>query len=131
VLCGRIKRDVKSEETCSRMAIGTINLEEGRPTCEKAINRLRLQLPTLRRVGIDCVKIIHGYGSSGQGGVIRDRARDYLRKLLSDGKIKHFCPGEAFGPFEEPGRKAIELKPDMRSDKDWARNNDGITIVII
>lgn len=108
-----------------------INLEEGRPECETAIRNLRLQISTLRRVGVDCIKVIHGYGSTGVGGVIRDGSRDCLRELLADGKIKHFCPGESFGPFETAGRKAIELKPQMRSDRDWARNNDGITIVIL
>lgn len=113
------------------MATRIINLEEGRPNSEKAIIRLRLELATLRRVGTDCVKVIHGYGSTGTGGVIRSDARDYMRELLSEGKIRHFCPGEAFGPFEMSGRKTIELKPQMRSDRDWARNNEGITIVIL
>ncbi len=113
------------------MGTRIINLEEGRPSSEKAVMRLRLELATLRRVGIDCVKVVHGYGSTGVGGVIRADARDYLRELLSEGKIKHFCPGEAFGPFETPGRKTIELKPQMRNDRDWARNNEGITIIII
>ena len=113
------------------MATRIINLEEGRPTSEKAVMRLRLELATLRRVGIDCVKVVHGYGSTGVGGVIRSDARDYMRELLSEGKIRHFCPGEAFGPFETSGRKAIELKPQMRNDRDWARNNEGITIIIM
>jgi len=113
------------------MATRIINLEEGRPSSEKAVMRLRLELATLRRVGIDCIKVIHGYGSTGVGGVIRSDARDCMRELLSQGKIKHFCPGEAFGPFETSGRKAIELKPQMRNDRDWAKNNEGITIVII
>lgn len=108
-----------------------VNLEEGKPTSDKALMRLRLQISTLKRVGVDCVKVIHGYGSSGKGGVIRDKSRDYLRKMLSQGKIKHFCPGECFGPFEEEGRKTVELKPQLRSDTDWAKNNDGITIVLL
>ena len=108
-----------------------INLEEGKPSSEKALMRLRLQISTLKRVGVDCVKVIHGYGSSGKGGVIRIKSRDYLRKMLCEGKIKHFCPGESFGPFEEAGRKTVELKPQLHSDPDWARNNDGITIVLL
>lgn len=108
-----------------------VNLEEGRPTCQKALMRLNLQISTLKRVGVDCVKVIHGYGSTGKGGAIRDGSRDHLRKLLSEGKIKHFCAGENFGPFQEAGRKTVELKPQLRCDPDWARNNDGITIVIL
>lgn len=113
------------------MATRIINLEEGKPTCERAVMRLRLQLATLRRVGTDCVKVVHGYGSTGTGGAIRTEARDYLRELLVEGKIKHFCPGESFGPFETSGRKTIELKPQLRNDRDWARNNEGITIIIL
>jgi len=113
------------------MSMQTVNLEKGMPDSEAALNRLKLELMTLRRMGIDCVKVIHGYGSTGKGGAIKLKTRKYLRSLKSDGKIEYFCPGELFGPFEPDGRKIVELRPVLRNDSDWARSNDGVTIVIL
>lgn len=93
--------------------------------------KLKLEISTLRRIGIKTVKIIHGYGSSGSGGAIRQAAHRYLSSQQNDGKIKAFCPGENFGPFEASGRNIIEMVPELRQDPDWARQNDGITIVVL
>ena len=113
------------------MAASIINLENGMPKTEAALMRLKLELATLRRCGVNCVKIIHGYGSTGTGGSIRLAARNYLREQVQIGRIRAYCPGEQFGPFEESGRKAIQIMPAFRNDPDWGRHNDGITIVII
>jgi DNA-nicking Smr family endonuclease len=57
------------------MATTLINLEHGRPKVESAMMKLRLELATLRRIGVRTVKIIHGYGSTGNGGAIRQTTR--------------------------------------------------------
>ncbi len=108
-----------------------INIEHGRPKVESAIMKLKLEMSTLRRIGVHTVKIIHGYGSTGTGGVIRTNARQYLCEQIQAGKIKAFCPGESFGPFEANGRKMVALDSGLRQDPDWGRQNDGITIVIL
>jgi len=113
------------------MAASIINLESGMPKTEAALMRLKLELATLRRCGVNSVKIIHGYGSTGPGGAIRLATRNYLREQLQMGRIRAYCPGEQFGPFEPNGRKTIQIMPAFRHDPDWGRQNDGITIVII
>ena len=52
------------------MAASIINIKEGMPKVDVATRKLRLELNTLRRVGVNQVKIIHGYGSTGKGGLI-------------------------------------------------------------
>ncbi len=113
------------------MSTVMINLEKGRPKVDAAMTKLRLELATLRRIGAHTVKIIHGYGSSGTGGSIRTATHVYLSELLKDDKIKAFCMGEHFGPFEQAGRQMIELVPDLRKDPDWGQQNEGITIVVL
>ncbi|MEA4889706.1 MAG: hypothetical protein VB070_09620 [Clostridiaceae bacterium] len=93
--------------------------------------KLRLELSTLRRIGVHTVKIIHGYGSTGTGGSIRQATQQYLCEQLKDDKIMAFCPGEAFGPFENAGRHILTLAPSFRQDPDWGRQNDGITVVVL
>ena len=113
------------------MAATVINLETGHPKVESALMKLRLELSTLHRIGIKTVKIIHGYGSTGTGGTIRLAARQYLLEQSKNDKIKAFCPGESFGPFENAGRQIIALAPAFRQDPDWGRQNDGITVVVL
>ena len=113
------------------MAASIINLEEGMPRTDAAMMRLKLELATLRRCGVKCVKIIHGYGSTGTGGAIRIAARNYLREQQQESRIRAFCPGEQFGPFETVGRKIFQLMSSFRHDPDWGSQNDGITMVVI
>lgn len=113
------------------LAATVINIEHGRPKAETAIMKLKLELSTLRRIGVRTVKIIHGYGSTGIGGAIRTSARSFLCEQLEAGKIKAFCPGERFGPFEASGRQIVDLDPALRKDPDWGRQNDGVTIVLL
>lgn len=113
------------------MASSIINLEQGQPTVESALMRLRLELSTLRRTGTATIKIIHGYGSTGIGGAIRLATRQYLSEQLKDGKIKAYCGGEAFGPFENSGRTIVHLAPALRKDHDWGNRNDGVTLVVL
>ena len=81
-------------------ATSLINLESDHPTVENAIKKMKLELMTLRRIGVSRVKIIHGYGSTGKGGSIRNAVRAELLDMANEKKIKAFCPGEMFGPFE-------------------------------
>ncbi len=113
------------------MAASLINLEQGMPKVESAMIRLRLELSTLRRVGVQTVKIIHGYGSNGSGGAIRSATHQYLSEQQKQGRIRAYCPGESFGPFENSGRNIVQLAPAFRKDPDWGRQNDGVTVVVL
>lgn len=108
-----------------------VNLEEGKPKVEEALTKLKLELTTLRRIGVKTVKVIHGYGSSGFGGAIRDAVRQHLFDQLNNKRIRNFCAGEQFGPFETQGREMVEIMPSLNRDPDWGRHNEGITMVIL
>lgn len=113
------------------MATRVINLEEGLPRVENAVFKLKLELSTLKRSGVKNVKIIHGYGSGGSGGAIRSATHQFLRDQLKQRRIRAFCPGESFGPFENSGRDIVAMAPAFRRDPDWGRQNDGVTLVVL
>ncbi|MCR5200847.1 MAG: Smr/MutS family protein [Saccharofermentans sp.] len=108
----------------------TINLEAGMPTSQAAMNTLNNRIYAERASGARCVKIIHGYGSTGRGGAIRKECRRKLLEYKTRRVIKDICPGEKFGPFEEDGRRMSAVCPEVRNDIDWGRSNPGITIVM-
>ncbi len=106
-----------------------INLESGLPDTATAMSRLNNALYAARASGSKYAKIIHGYGSSGKGGAIKAACQRELRVYKNRRVIKDYCSGDKFGPFSEEGRKMAASDPSVKNDRDWARNNDGVTVV--
>ena len=109
----------------------TVNLEQGMPTVSMAMTRLGQALRSAKAGGAGAVKLIHGYGSSGQGGAIRAAVHRELRQRQRRGEIRAYIPGERFSPFYEEARQGIDLCPELARDRDYTRTNQGITIVVL
>jgi len=107
----------------------TINIEQGHPTAEQAMNRLTNELYRVRASGVPFAKVIHGYGSTGTGGAIKNALRRHTTVLLQRRLITGYLPGETFGPFSAKAQDYARKYKDLRSDIDWGRSNDGVTIV--
>ena len=108
-----------------------VNLEQGMPTANQAIRRLTYEIHTAKRQGITTLKLIHGYGSSGKGGVLRIEVREYLLRLHQREEIQAFIPGEDFSIFDNDTRIAFGIEPLLRNDRDLDMHNNGITFVIL
>lgn len=113
------------------MGVKVVNLEAGRPPCEAAMQRLSQELRQAKAGRVAAIKVIHGYGSSGQGGAIRTSARRMFTQRRLQGQIRAFCPGEEFTDRHNAGQNLVRLLPQLRSDRDFGRQNDGITIVLL
>ena len=100
------------------------------PNTQDALTALNNRIYAERATGARCVKIIHGYGSTGRGGAIRKACRQKLPEYRRRGVIKDWCAGESLGPFSEEGRRFAEKCPEVRNDTDWGRENHGITVVM-
>ncbi len=106
-----------------------VNLEEGMPRVEQAIKMLTFHINTKKQRGLGIIKIIHGFGSSGTGGGIRIKCRQYLESLKRRGVIVDFVPGESFTIFDPQTRALLDAFPQLRADRDLERHNNGVTIV--
>jgi hypothetical protein len=111
--------------------IRTINLEAGFPTRDEARQKLEDALARARKDGLAALKLIHGYGSSGQGGTLRFAIRGYLRQMKDRGEIALFVNGESFSQFEERSREMLKKVPELLLDRDLGRGNKGVTLVLI
>ena len=107
----------------------TVNLEAGHPTTMQALVRMNQALSSAR-TNTGVLKLIHGYGSSGKGGAIRQAVLEQLQRQKAQGIIREFVPGEELSPFSASGRKALALIPELSRDKEYARGNKGITLVL-
>ncbi|MCM8541305.1 MAG: Smr/MutS family protein [Lentisphaeraceae bacterium] len=114
---------VKKNQICS------VNIKEDLPTVDVALERVKSVLA--QSAGYKAVKIIHGYGSTGKGGVIKDELHLLLSKMLMRHEISGWIPGEEFsGDFSDT---LILLKKHsfLERDPDHRRRNRGITIVVL
>ena len=105
------------------MAIKEINIEHGF-TSDEALAYVKQVLSNSKKT---CVYIIHGYGSSGKGGIIRQKVRSFLNAQVKNGKIKTMINGEDFNVFNF---KALELKNKYKELEQLFRvYNHGVTVV--
>ncbi|MBA3912992.1 MAG: Smr/MutS family protein [Acidobacteriales bacterium] len=109
----------------------SVNLEEGLPSREQAYAKLDAALEQARKNGVRVLKVIHGYGSTGKGGVLRFAVRGYLRRRKDKREIAIFVSGEDWSKFEERSRELLARAPELASDQDLGRKNKGITLVLL
>ena len=108
-----------------------INLEAGLPTANEALLRLDYELQQAQQQGATLVKVIHGYGSSGVGGVLRDAIQAALRRKQNDGKIRAFVAGENWRVSDEATWAILKKFAELKEDRDLGRGNKGISIVVL
>lgn len=109
--------------------IELLDIEHGYPTVAEARARLANELDAARRKGVRVLKIVHGYGSSGRGGRLRNALRTLLRQRGAEGRVGAIVPGESWSIFDEASRTLLDRYPDLRRDRDLERANAGITLV--
>jgi len=109
----------------------TINLEEGRPTVNVGLLRLDHALAAARTARVPVLKLIHGYGSSGVGGRLREEVWQALTRHKRDGLISEFIPGEDFRLSNQTSWELLKRDKAIKEDRDFGRANRGITIVVL
>ena len=107
----------------------TINLEAGLPTVDEARRRLLREMESARQEGARVLKVIHGWGSSGEGGKLGPAVRRSLRLRVKEGQAVLVVPGERFSSDSLEGRELARRHPSVRGDRDFNRANPGITVV--
>ena len=89
--CKWCERRIEVRPKKTEGKIKTINLEDGHPTVDQARRRLHREIRNTTNTKT-VLKVIHGYGSSGQGGEIRAALVKTFNRLLRENKIKRFFP---------------------------------------
>lgn len=109
----------------------TVNLESGKPQVEQALLHLQTALEEARRLGVRVLTIIHGYGSSGRGGAIRDESRKLLDHLCSRGELQRVIAGEEFHRRNGQVKDLLRRYPQLAANTNLNRANRGVTLAIL
>jgi hypothetical protein len=108
-----------------------VNLEAGRPVVDVALHRMNELIEDSIRNNVNVLTLIHGYGSSGKGGVIRLECRKMLEFLKNKGIIKGYIAGEDFNKRSGLVKSLLRRYPQLGMDKHLNRGNRGITLVVL
>lgn len=111
----------------SKKPIDYINLEEEMPTVSEASEMLKNKIARFRQSKTKCLYIIHGYGSSGNGGAICVSVRKWLTAQAKSGKIKAVVFGEDFNVVNETARSLYERYAGL--DELLRTCNHGVTVI--
>jgi hypothetical protein len=109
----------------------TVNLEAGRPVVEVALRRLEQAVDDGLRHGVTVITLIHGYGSSGKGGAIREECRKMLEFLKGRKVIGDYLCGEDFVRKSARVRALLQRYPDLARHNNLGKGNPGITLVVL
>ena len=101
------------------------------PRVEEARLRMEHELRMARAQGYAAVKFIHGYGSSGVGGVLRTELQKELRLAVQRGRVRASIAGEDWRISDETTWALLKNFPEWKQDPDLGKDNRGITIVVI
>jgi hypothetical protein len=101
------------------------------PQVYEALQRMERELALARQEKTKLLKLVHGYGSSGQGGDIRIAVQKRLVEMSQSAEIRGCIFGENWSKSDEACWKLLQSHADLKSDSDLGRGNRGITIVLL
>lgn len=105
-----------------------INLEQGFPTVSTAMNRLKNDITTAKMSGSKAAIIIHGYGSSGEGGGIKAATKKEIKNPAFRGIIKDMISGEEWYLKK---KDFLNHCPKLKDHERHINGNKGLTIVLL
>ena len=108
--------------------IRTVNLKEGLPVVEDALSSMRRVIADARACRVKVLKLVHGYGSTGTGGKIKQAVQVELASMHLQGQIRMYVVGDDYAVSvagQELRARYPELLRSRRQDFEYR----GITFV--
>lgn len=121
--CPKCEADLFAEPESDKGKVRRVNLEHGHPTVEVALRRFEQAFTQARAKSSKYLALIHGYGSSGRGGAIKEAITDHLKVLRNRNVLGSVLPGETLNR-----RHWIFKKTDL--DLSFS-GNKGVTILVL
>ncbi len=112
-----------------RVEVETCNIKDGRPIADDALRHMDAAISRAKAGGTRVLRIIHGWGSGGVGGVIKQEARASLRRMRVAGTIRGVVHGEDYSDRTNAGRLLLQRCPSLRNELRTDSGNPGITFV--
>ena len=109
-----------------------INIKQGSPLVEDALGQLTDHLRKSMNLGIKAIVLIHGYGSSGEGGRIKWAVHEALESNQYADRVEEYFFGEQVPFGSEPYRALLKRRPGLKSYlQRFKEGNAGMTVLLL
>lgn len=108
-----------------------VSLKQDGFTVEYSLAVVEIEIESAKREGCVAMKVLHGYGSHGRGGVIAVALKKQLRMWKNQGFIKDYFSGDKWNIFEKETMDLLMKDKSIYNDEDINHNNPGITIIVL
>jgi hypothetical protein len=109
--------------------IRTFNVKADMPTLEEARRSVIDEIRRAKKEGVRVLKVVHGWGSTGKGGVLCVGLRKSFKLRRKEGVVREFIPGEEFSIFNKTALALLDQVPELRGDPDLNATNEGVTVL--
>ena len=108
-----------------------VNIKEDNPNTDYAMYLLDQEIKYSRAIGNRVIIVIHGYGSHGQGGLIKLAIKSYLPSLKKKHIITDYVFGENWGEYNESKRLICAISPELSINSNVRNINSGVSVVLV
>jgi hypothetical protein len=109
-----------------------LNIKQDGPYVDEALERLTEYLRKSLEVGIKAIILIHGYGSSGEGGRIKWAIHDALENNRYSDRVDEYYFGEDVAYGSEAYHALHKRRPGLkRYLKRFKEGNAGMTVLLL
>lgn len=124
--CGSENLPILSSDTVE------LNIKQDGPYVEEALDRLTDYLRKSLEVGIKAIVLIHGYGSSGEGGRIKWAIHDALQSNRYSDRVDEYHFGEDVAFGSDAYHALLRRRPGLKSYlKRFKEGNAGMTVLLL
>ena len=109
-----------------------INIKQGSPHVKEALELLTEQLRKCLDLGIKAIILIHGYGSTGEGGRIKWAIQDALENNRYSDRVDEYFFGENVAYGSDAYHALLKRRPGLkRYLKRFKEGNAGMTVLLL
>lgn len=127
--CGSTVSRPESAAKPQKTRVVEYKLKENMPLVSEAISALEAKIKSSRSKGVYVIKVIHGYGSSGKGGAIKEAVLSRLFTMREQGLIKNYQTGEEYFQFAGGRNYLLRKYPELKETWNADRGNKGMTLI--
>ena len=109
-----------------------INIKQGAPSVEEALELLTEHLRNCSELGIKAIVLIHGYGSSGEGGRIKWAIQEALENNRYADRVTEYFFGERVAYGTDAYYALLKRRPGLKQYlKRFKEGNAGMTVLLL
>ena len=109
-----------------------LNIKRGLPTVEEALEQLTEYLRMASELGIKAIILIHGYGSSGEGGRIKWAIHEALENNRYTDRVEEYYYGEQVPYGTQACQALLKQRPGLKQYlKHFKAGNASMTVLLL